>query len=279
MRGAATLLGGAAFLPKQELRGFSLPILPDQLDRIGLQLYTVRGLMGQSVERTLAQVAAAGYKEVEFAGYYGRTPAQITAALKANGLTSPSAHIAMNDLRSPDFAKTVEVAAAIGQQWLVLAWLPEADRASADAYKAVADSLLKAASIAKSANIRLGFHNHDMELMRIGDTRGLDIMLERTAGSSVDFEMDLYWMTRAGGDPLAYFAAHPGRFSLVHVKDAGPAPTFAMSDVGKGQINFAKIFAKRAQAGIRHFYVEHDNPPDALLSIQASAAYLRTLTF
>lgn len=279
VRGAAALLGGSALLsPSDRLRQFTT--MPnDRVERLGLQLYTVRDLMQQSVERTLAQVAAAGYKEVEFAGYFGRTPAQVVAALKANGLTTPSVHISIEQLRSPEFTKTLETAAQVGHEWLILAWLPDADRASLDAFKGVADALLKAADMAKATKLKVGFHNHDHEFVKFGGTRGLDAMIERTAGSDVAFEVDLYWMTRAGGDPLAYFAKYPGRFPLVHVKDAGPAPTYVMSDVGSGQINWSAIFAKHAQAGIQHYYVEHDQPADPLLSIQASAAYLRTLTF
>ncbi len=279
MRSASALLGGAALLSPRERLARLSAVPADQIARIGVQLYTVRSLMQKSVEQTLEQVAAAGYTEVEFAGYFNRTAAQLTATLKANGLTTPSAHISMAELRSPDFAGTVDMAAQLGHQWLVLAWLPDADRASVDAYKAVADSLLKAAAVAKGAKIRVGFHNHNQEIAPVGGTRGLDIMLQRTAGSDVGFEMDLYWMTRAGGDPLEYFANYPGRFPLVHVKDAGPAPAYTMSDVGKGQIDFAAIFARHAQAGIEHYFVEHDEPGDAMRSIQASAAYLRTLTF
>ena len=279
VRDSAALLGGVALLRDLHPLAPLMRAPSEQLGAFGVQLYTVRTLMQESVERTLGQVAAAGYKEVEFAGYYNRTPAQLTALLMANGLTSPSCHLSMAEFRSPDWAKIVDTAAQVGHRWLILAWLPEADRASADAYKGVADTLLKAGEVARKAGLRVGFHNHDMEFMRIGKTRGLDIMLDATSGTDVGFEMDLYWATHAGVDPLAYFAQYPGRFPLVHVKDGGPAPIFTMSDVGKGQINFARIFAKHAQAGIQHYYVEHDQPADPLLSIQASAAYLRTLTF
>jgi sugar phosphate isomerase/epimerase len=279
VRGSAALLGGAALFRDLHPLGALARARPEQLGAFGVQLYTVRTLMEQSVERTLGQVAAAGYKEVEFAGYFKRTPAQLVAALKANGLSSPSCHLGMTEFRSPDWAKIVDGAAQVGHRWLVLAWLPEADRASVDAYKGVADTLLKAGEVAKQAGLRVGFHNHDMEFKQMGGTCGLDVMLDATHDTDVGFELDLYWATRAGVDPLAYFARYPGRFPLVHVKDAGPAPSYKMSDVGKGQINFAKIFAQHAQAGIQHYYVEHDEPGDALLSIQASAAYLRTLNF
>jgi sugar phosphate isomerase/epimerase len=87
--------------------------------------------------------------------------------------------------------------------------------------------------------------------------------------------MDLYWITKAGKDPLAYFAGHPGRFPMLHVKDSGGAPEHRMLDVGDGAIDFNAIFAQRARAGTRHFFVEHDAPkPAGLDSIRRSFLHL-----
>ncbi len=279
MREASVLLGGAAFLPRQLALNAHARRAPDQLSRLGVQLYTVRSLMEKSVERTLAQVAEAGYSEVEFAGYFGRTPAQVADRLAQYGLTSPSAHVGLPEMRGADWPRHVETAARIGQTWLVLAWIPDADRASVEKYKAVGDSLLAAAEVAKKAGVRVGYHNHDFEFAPLGASCGLDVLLEHTKGTDIIFELDLYWATKASADPLAYFAKWPGRFPLVHVKDSSGAPTHTMVDVGKGQIDFGKIFAQRAIAGTTHFYVEHDQPRDPLQTITASAAYLRALNF
>lgn len=279
MREASALLGGAACLPRHWAMTARSRRAPDQLSRIGVQLYTVRSLMEKSVERTLAQVAQAGYSEVEFAGYFGRTPAQIADRLAQYGLTSPSAHVGLPEMRGADWPRHVETAARIGHTWLVLAWIPDADRASVDTYKAVGDTMLAAADVAKKAGLRVGYHNHDFEFAPLGPTRGYDVLLEHTKGTDITFEMDLYWTVRSGVDPLAYFAKWPGRFPLVHVKDSSGAPTHTMMDVGKGQIDFGKIFAQRALAGTTHFYVEHDQPGDPVQTITASAAYLRALNF
>jgi sugar phosphate isomerase/epimerase len=92
-------------------------------------------------------------------------------------------------------------------------------------------------------------------------------------------EMDLYWIVKGGQDPLAYFARWPGRFPAVHVKDSAGAPAHRMMDVGAGTIDFKTIFAHRAQAGIQHYFVEHDEPADAFASIRASFGYLKQLEF
>ena len=89
--------------------------------------------------------------------------------------------------------------------------------------------------------------------------------------------MDLYWMVRAGHDPLAYLTAHPGRFPMVHVKDSAGPPDHRMVDVGSGTMDFARILSAFAREGTRHFFVEHDRPADALASVRASHAYLSTL--
>ena len=253
---------------------------PDRIETLGVQLYTVRNLMNMDFEGTLAHVARAGYGEVEFAGYFGRAPAQIRDALRSAGLKGPSAHIGTNELNPANWPRVLEMAHAIGHEWLVLAWVGNEFRKSADGYKAVADMMLRAADSAKAANIRLAYHNHDYEWAPLaGHTVGYDVLLERTRGSTVAFEMDLCWITKAGRDPMAYWMKWPERFPMVHVKDAVFAPAFAMKDVGAGTINWSGLFKEHVQAGIEHYFVEHDEPADPIASITASATYLRGLTF
>src|SRR5947207_2433902 len=106
-----------------------------------------------------------------------------------------------------------------------------------------------------------------------------DVLLAETDPKLVQMEMDLYWITKGGQDPLAYFARWPGRFPLVHVKDSMGPPDNKMADVGAGTINWKHIFAQQSQAGIKHFFVEHDQPADAFASIKASCDYLKRLEF
>jgi sugar phosphate isomerase/epimerase len=263
----------AAMLPLGRRR-----LVRDHIDKIGLQLYTVRDRMAVSVERTLADVAAVGYKEVEFAGYFNRPPRAIKQLLDDNGMKSPSAHIGLGALRGP-WNRTLSDAAEIDHKWLVIASVDASDRDSLDAIKRTADLVHKAADDAHYYKIKLAYHNHSEEFGLIEGKPVYDHLLELTKPKDLDFEMDLYWITRGGGDPLTYFKRWPGRFPLVHVKDAGPAPKYAMEDVGKGTIPWAEIFAHRKEAGIKHYFVEHDDPADPLASIKASYEYLKTLEF
>ena len=253
---------------------------PDRIETLGVQQYTVRDLMKSDFEGTLAKVAQAGYGEIEFWNYFGRTPAQVRDALKAVGLTSPAMHFGLDELKPANLPRLLDAAHTVGHEWLVVAWLNNDVRKSADGYKSVADAMLKAAEMAKAAKVRIAYHNHDFEWAPLpGGAVGYDILLEQTRGSTVAFEMDLCWITKAGRDPMAYWLKWPERFPLVHVKDAVFAPAFAMKDVGAGTMNWSGLFKEHVQAGIEHYFVEHDDPVDPIASITASAKYLKQLTF
>jgi len=235
----------------------------------------VRTRMPDDLEGTLARVAEIGYREVEFAGYFGRSPQAVRTALQNAGLEAPAAHVPLNELRD-DWDKTLEAATVIGHQALILPWVPEQRRTLAD-YRAIAGLLNQAGEKARAAGIRIGYHNHDFEFASVEGHLPYDVLLEGTDPALVSFEMDLFWITKGGYRPLDYFARHPGRFEFVHVKDM--AADGAMVDVGRGTIDFPAIFAKSKEAGIRHYFVEHDEPADPLASIKTSYDYLHQLEF
>jgi sugar phosphate isomerase/epimerase len=242
---------------------------------IGVQLYTVRTLLERDFEGTLAGLAAIGFREVEFAGYHGRTPQAVRAALGRAGLVAPSAHVAIEAVRD-DLPRVLEGARVIGHRHVVVAWLPEQQR-TLDGYRAAADLFNRTGQQAVAAGVRFAYHNHAFEFDRLDGRMPYDVLLERCDPRYVAFEMDLYWITKGGQDPLAYFARWPGRFPMVHVKDSTGPPDHRMVDVGAGSIPWKAVFARREQAGIRHYFVEHDAPPDPLASVRRSYEYLRRL--
>jgi sugar phosphate isomerase/epimerase len=249
-----------------------------KLKKVGLQLYTVRDLMKADLPGTLRKVAQIGYKEVEFAGYFGRSPAQIRALLKQNGLTSPSSHIGL-DILEKDSVRAFADAKAIGHQWVTMPYIPEERRKTVDDWNKIIDLLNQLGPQAKAAGLRLAYHNHDFEIRPVDGVRPLDMMLSKTDPALVDFEMDLYWVVFGGGDPLDFFNRYPKRFALVHVKDSAGPPDNKMVDVGKGTIDFPKIFAQSDKAGIKHYFVEHDQPADPIATIRNSYKYLSTVRF
>ncbi len=246
----------------------------DGMERIGLQLYSVRELMQEDVARTLEQVARVGYREVEFAGYFGQTPARLRSLLDGLGLTAPSTHLPLDDLRDR-LSQTLDIAETIGHRYLVVPSLGWWDRRSLDRYRRVADHLNRAGEGAKARGMRVAYHNHDFELEPMDGTLPYDVLLRATDPGLVFFEMDFYWMASGRADPLVYFQRHPGRFHLCHLKDMDSRGD--MADVGAGRLDFHTLLGRRQQAGLRHFYVEHDHPGDPLASIAASHRYLRRL--
>jgi sugar phosphate isomerase/epimerase len=244
---------------------------------IGLQLYTVRTLMEKDMPGTLQQVAAIGYREVEFAGYFGRTPAEVRALLARTGLTAPSTHIPIEQLRT-NWQRALDDANEIGHRWVTIPWLaPEQRPTTVAGWRALAAELNRGAEQAHASGLRFAYHNHDFEIHPIADTMPLEILMGETDPTRVDFEMDVYWVTKAGADPVSLMARHPGRFKLLHLKDATPAPQRDFADVGHGTIDWPAVLAQRGVAGTEHIFVERDVSPDPLASIRASYEYLASL--
>jgi sugar phosphate isomerase/epimerase len=249
-----------------------------RIEKIGIQLYTVRDMMKADVPGTLARVAAAGYKEVEFAGYFGHTPRQIRDLLKRNGLTSPSSHLPFDSLEK-GWQKQLDDAKVAGHKWVTIAWLPEEKRRTLDDWKRHAELFNRAAAQAKKTGLRFAYHNHDFEIRPIDGTRPLDLLLTSTDPKLVDFELDLYWAVFGGGDPIDFFNRYPKRFPMVHVKDSSGPPDNRIVDVGQGKIDFRSIFAQSEKAGIKHYFVENDQPADPIATLRTSYNYLHALNF
>jgi sugar phosphate isomerase/epimerase len=244
----------------------------------GLQLYTVRTSMARDFEGTLASVAGIGYEEVEFAGYFGRTPAQVRTSVANHGLRAPSTHVAL-PADDAEWTRTLDDARAIGHQWVTIAWLDAPLRRTPDDWRRLADRFDSLARRASEAGLHFAYHNHDFEFARVGDTTLFDTLLTRTDPKLVAFEMDVYWVTRAGADPIAYLRDHAGRFAMLHLKDASAAPERRMMDVGAGTIDFATLMSRARDQGTSHAFVEHDDPSDPLASARASYAYLSGLSY
>lgn len=242
---------------------------------IGLELYTVRDLMQRDVEYTLRQVAAIGYREVEFAGLFGKEPKKVRGMLDKLGLTSPSSHISLDRL-SANLQGVVDEVQALGNDYVVCPSVDAALRRDADGWRRVAATFNRIGDSLQRVGLRFGYHNHDVEFQPLpGAQIGYDILLAETDPKFVKMELDLYWITKGGRDPLTYFAKWPNRFPLVHVKDM--AGNGSMTNVGQGHIDWPRIFAKRREAGIEHFFVEHDSPTSPMDDIRVSYEYMQRL--
>jgi sugar phosphate isomerase/epimerase len=260
-----------------------------QIKNIGVQLYTVRNLMKDDFEGTIAKVAQIGYKEVEFAGYFGRTADQVKAVLVKNGLKAPSTHVQYDEL-DEKFPSVIDFSKSIGLEYIICPWIPEDLRKSPDIWKQAAEKFNKAGEQTKAAGMQFGYHNHWFEFIPTNGVLPYDELLKLSDPKLVKMEMDLAWISTTGTDPVKYFQKYPGRFPLVHVKDVKTMPkvtqggsqnfgdTVDLTEVGSGVIDWKRIFAHADQAGIKHYIVEHDHPKEPLASIKGSYEYLSKLS-
>ena len=287
VKSAALLSAGALVSPA---------VLAASKQLIGLQLYTVRDAMAKDPVGTLAKVAQLGYGSVEGATYtgtqkfYGMDPAAFAKLLKQDGLIMPSSHYVLGEAENNGqptqgtilhgWDKAVDDAAQVGVKYMVCAYLFDTERGNLDHYKLLADRLNKAGERCKKAGIQLCYHNHDFEFAAQEGKLPYDLLLSSTDKELVKMELDLYWATKAGHDPVALFKQYPGRFPLWHVKDMDKTDKKDFTEVGNGVIDFKKIFAEKNLAGMKYFFVEQDKTPGSPFdSIQQSITYIkRSLT-
>ena len=246
----------------------------------GLALYTLREAMGENPTETLKKVAETGYKNIEAAGYvnglfYGMAPSQFKASLKKLNLSPVSTHQGGVTLKNAD-AMIANVKAA-GFKYFVVPVPPmgmfkvnqETRELSMEGTaQELADILDILGKKCNEAGLELLYHNHDFELIENKDgVVVLDYLLENCDPELVNFQMDLYWMTKAGADPISYFEKYPGRFKAWHVKDMDKQGRFA--PVGKGSIDFKRILAQKELSGMQYYFVEQDMTFDGLDPLEA----------
>ncbi len=246
----------------------------------GMTLYTVRNEMGKDPKATLKQVADLGYKYIEAVDYkdgkfYGMTPDEFKSYLTSLGLTPISVHMGSMTLDNAD--KLVADVKAAGFKYFI-APVPPMGMFKFDVktrslgmegtVEKLADILNTIAKKANAAGLEFLYHNHDFELKPNKDgVVVLDYLLEHLDPKYVNFQMDLYWVTKAGADPVAYFQRYPGRFKIWHVKDMDSQERFA--PVGQGKIDFKRILANKKLSGMKYYIVEQDQTFDGLQPMEA----------
>jgi sugar phosphate isomerase/epimerase len=253
---------------------------------IGLQLYTLRNEVSKDLKSTIARIAQVGYKNVETFGYsngkfFGLSTTDFAAIFAQNNLSTPSGHYNLPDYLSKgdmdDLKRTVEDSKAMKHDFFVVPYLPDNLRTSLDDYKRLADRLNKASEVVKNAGMRLAYHNHNFEFKDWGDGKtGFDILLTQTDHQMVNFEMDMFWVSKAGVDPIKLIQANPGRFKMWHIKDMDSTPDKSFTEVGTGVINYKEIFKYSKLSGMEHFFVEQDQIKiDPYVSIAKSLEYIK----
>lgn len=258
----------------------------------GLALYTVRDAMGIDAKTTLASVAEIGYQNIEAAGYkdgkyYNMTPEAFKKYLQELNLKPVSTH--QSDINIDDADAMFADAKAAGFEYFVVPIPPMGlfkyyqetqSMGMEGGAENLANILTTLGKKCEKAGLKLLYHNHDFEFKEDKDgVVVIDYLLEHLDPKYVNFQMDLYWVTKAGADPIAYFEKYPNRFKLWHVKDMDDQGRFA--PVGNGNIDFAKILEHKELSGMKYYFVEQDRTFDMkpLEAIQISHDALKKIGF
>lgn len=261
------------------------------LDRISIQLYTVRDALAADPAGTLATLRRIGYRRVETAGTAGLTPVAFRALLDANGIRAGSAHVGIpQPFDAAAWRRSLADARTLGCRYVVHPFFgvdANGPIRSTAVYRAFARDLNRAGALAREAGLRFGYHNHHFEFLRLDDgigRRGYDVLTAVADPRLVHLEVDLYWAWRGAADPVDLIRTHRGRVRQFHVKDMDADSGF--TDPGTGLIDFRRIFARSQVAGVTEYIVERDDagtgdrePADALDTARVGYEFLRDARF
>lgn len=288
-----------------------------RLDKIGIQLFSLPKLLDKDFSAAIKLLAQIGYKEVELygpypfstkaarerwnkvtpslgfkgSGFFGHSVQQVAQILAQNGLSATSLHTDLDTLQQ-GMDKLGEAAHVLGSQYVILPSIPEEKRQTLDDYKRMADAFNAIGEGAKKAGIKFAYHNHGYGLTKMDGQIPLNLILERTNPDLVFFEMDVYWTTAGGADPIAYLKAYPNRYHLMHLKDMAKKVRFSgdggnskqwielfpyMTTAGSGVLDLKSIITQAQKSGVRHFIVEQDMVADPNGALRKSFDYLASL--
>ena len=251
-------------------------------NKVGLQLYSLRDIIGADPKAVLKAVADYGYKELETFGYgdgklFGLSVKEFGDYVASLGMRTVSGHYGI-DLLSKDWERSCTDAKTLGQEYVVIPWLNEEYYSSIDVLKQTCATINKGAEVAAQMGLRMGYHNHAFEFKEVEGQKIFDVLLKELDPKLVSMELDLFWVVNAGYDPVTIFGQYPGRFEQWHVKDMDKADKSRNADVGTGSIDFKNIFANTQLAGMKHFYIEQETYPGTSSdSIKASIKNLLTI--
>ena len=263
------------------------------LEKIGVQVYSVRNELDKDFNGTIKNLSDIGFSYLELYDYLegkikNNSVKDINRILSTNNIKASSLHVKtgagtpeQNATMINNWEKVVADAKEMKLEYIVCAYLDEPERQHIDDYKRVADLFNKSAEVCKQYGIQFAYHNHDFEFIPLNNEVPYDVLLAQTDKELVKMELDLYWITKVGQDPIAYFKKYPGRFPLWHVKDISKNEEQYFTEVGNGSIDWTQIFQHADVSGMKKFFVEQDVCRDytPIESLNISYNYLKKLEF
>jgi sugar phosphate isomerase/epimerase len=261
---------------------------------LGIQMWTVKAEAEKDLEGTLRKLYALGFREIEFAGFYGKSAADIGKLLKSIGLTPVSMHAGADDIAAKGDAIIAD-AKTLGLKYIIcsspmsdaakakLEWAKKMDALDAGDWKMNAELFNKFGKQVKAAGIQFGYHNHHVEFKKFDGKTGFDTLFASTDPALVKIELDVGWAVAASQDPVAILNKYKGRVVALHVKDIGALnadPHLATTvAVGEGTIDWKKVIGTAHANGVDHFFYEQEAPYTRPIfeSAKMSADYLGKL--
>jgi sugar phosphate isomerase/epimerase len=267
----------------------STGVRASQLKTVGVQLYTVRTVLPQKPAEILGAIEQIGFREVEptYASLDKIWPALEATKLKPVSIHLDSALITKG--KDDDIARTFDELKHRGFTYAVFPYLPPAERGGLDVIRGIADKLNRAGEKCRAAGLSLCYHNHAFEFEPMDGSTPFQVLMENTDKKLLGLEMDAFWVSVAGHDPVELLGKLSGRVPLLHLKDkAKDTPTMykesvpptTFKEVGHGTIDWPKVLSAAASAGVEHYFVEQDQTPgDPLESLRQSFAYISKLNY
>jgi len=285
--------------------------------KIGVQFFSVPKLLEKDFDGTLGMLKRLGYSEVEFygpydfsepeavaewakvtpqlgfsgSGFFGLTAQKARALLDKHGLSAPSMHTDLGTLQTR-MGPLSDAAHVIGATYVVLPAIPRDKRKTLDDYKRMVDAFNSIGEQAERHGVKFGYHNHGYGLKEMQGQVPLQLLLKGTDPKRVFFEMDIYWTTAGGADPVTLLKEHAARYKMLHMKDMKEHKQFRgdggdpsqwmelfpyMTTVGDGVIDIKAIVAQAKASGVEHLFVEQDMVDNAEVALKRSGDYLLRL--
>jgi sugar phosphate isomerase/epimerase len=256
---------------------------PLRAGNLGVQLYTVRNVIGKDPAATLQAIEKIGYKEVEVT--YANLD-QIWPALKQTSMKPVSAHVDLKIFSEggDHLDQALGSLKERGFRYAVVPYVPPEQRGGIEVFKKLAATLNRSAERAKKHGLSLCYHNHAFEFEPLANGTGLELLMTQTDKKLVSLEMDVFWVSVAGHDPVELLKTYSGRVALLHCKDKikgfptqynEKVPPTTFKEVGNGSLDFNTILAAADKAGVQHYFVEQDQTPgDPITSLHQSYQHL-----
>lgn len=267
------------------------------LDSIGLQVYTVRNQMAENAQATFKAIKDAGYVQVEL-GNTGSLDELVPMA-KDLGLQVHSTFMNWSiltgrwDLRSEEekvdygVEQIVEKCEKHGLSEVVFGYMLPEERSTLADYQNIAEKLNGLGELCQKSGIQLSYHNHSFEFMPLEGSNGYEILIQELDPELVKFELDIFWASIGGFNPVELMSRLGDRIQLLHLKDkqAGTpdiydetkVPVDAFKELGNGVINIEKVLNVAERIGVKYCMVEQDQSPHPIKSIGESHTYLEKI--